>query len=129
MSAAAVPSPLPSKTRGRPSRSTVDTTSPGADWLVPASMTGDPLWRRKSSVTLVEAPQLASSLKAWDAVGKAGVKVRTFAVVFTAMIVRVTPSLLYSTTWLTWYRDAIRTATVVVVPPATVTSANAGACT
>ena len=93
---------MPSWTRGRPSRSSVETGTPGAAWLVPASMTGEVDCNRKSSATLVEAPQLARSLNACEAAGRAGVKVRTLVLVFTAVMVRPTPSLSYSSTWLVW---------------------------
>src|SRR5881409_3366286 len=96
----ALPSPLPSCTRGWPSRSRVDGGTPGGGVLVPASIRGELACSRKSSVVLVEVPQFARTLKAAEADARAGVKVRTLVVVLTAVIVRATPSLLYSSFWL-----------------------------
>ena len=98
----AVPSLLPSCTRGWPSRSRAERVTPGAGVLVPASMRGELDVNRKSSVVFVEAPQFARILNACEAAGRAGVKVRTLVLVLMAVRVRGTPSLLYSSTWLVW---------------------------
>ena len=69
--------------------------------LVPASMAGDVGCKRKSSTRLVAVPQLPSILNACEAAARAGVKVRTFELVLMAVMVRATPSSLYSIFWLT----------------------------
>src|SRR6267143_1812689 len=101
MSAVAVPSALPSLMRAQPSRSRVGSVTPGGV-LVPASITGESDRSRKSSVVLGlgEAPQFASTLKAAEVAARAGVKVRTLVVLLMAVMVRATPSLLYSSFWL-----------------------------
>src|SRR3989442_12987030 len=98
----ALPSPLPSRARDCPSRSRVESGTPGTGVLVPASIRGELACSRKSSVVLVETSQLARILKAAEAEARAGVKVRTLVVVLTAVVGGGTPSLLYSSTWLVW---------------------------
>src|SRR5439155_21152132 len=90
-------------------------------------MTGELELRRKSSVVFVEVPQFARILNACEAAGRAGVKVRALVSVLMAVRVRGTPSLSYSSTWLVRQRDAMSTATVVVVPGRTLTAEDRGA--
>src|SRR5438093_11827194 len=98
----ALPSPLAACARGHRFRSRMESGTPGPGVLVPASIRGELACSRKSSVVLVETSQLARILKAAEAEARAGVKVRTLVVVLMAVMVRATPSLLYSSTWLVW---------------------------
>src|SRR2546426_7587485 len=92
-------SPLPSCARGHPFRSRMESGTPGTGVLVPASIRGELACSRKSSVVSVETSQFARILKAAEAEARAGVKVRTLVVVLTAVVVRATPAVLYSSTW------------------------------
>src|SRR2546426_3111674 len=65
----ALPSPLPSCARGCPSRSRVESGTPGTGVLVPASIRGELACSRKSSVVLLETSQFARILKAAEALG------------------------------------------------------------
>src|SRR5262245_45959552 len=96
----AEPSPLPSCIRGLPSRSSVEGGTPGGGVLVPVSIRGEVGCRRKSSAVSLDVPQFARTLKATEAAVRAGVKVRVLLEVLMAVMVRGTPSLLYSSFWL-----------------------------
>src|SRR5437867_10633608 len=96
----AEPSSLPSCIRGWPSRSSVEGGTPGGGVLVPASIRREVDCSRKSSAVSLDVPQFARTLKAAEAAVRAGVKVRMLLEVLTAVIVRGTPSLLYSSFWL-----------------------------
>src|SRR5438093_340287 len=66
----ALPSPLPSCARGCPSRSRVESGTPGTGVLVPASIRGELACSRKSSVVLLETSQFARILKAAGDAGR-----------------------------------------------------------